>query len=135
MSNDDLKSQLSKLHDLSVVGHPIRIADNDLNRKNDFYRPLIGQEGVIIDLEEDGLYDIALPTYPLLQGLKKERFDFLPVTQVPVGVMTWQGDDGTEFKETPYLGRKRWNRLVATLILLTILSIITGIILLTMKLA
>lgn len=128
MTNDDLKSQLSKLHNLSVIGQPIRIADNDLNRQNDFYRPRIGQEGVIIDLEEDGLYDIALPTDPLLQGLKKERLEFLkdPATESAIAA-------SEEFKT--YLGRKRWNRLVASLIMIAILGVITGIILLTMKLA
>ncbi len=68
---------LDHINTPSVIGTPIRIVDNELNRSNAFYRERIGKEGYIIDLEDDGLYDITLPGDPLLMGLKPERFEII----------------------------------------------------------
>lgn len=61
-----------------ILGKRIKVADVELNRENNYWRPLIGREGVIIDKELDGLYDVAIiPDIPLVQGVKGERFIFL----------------------------------------------------------
>lgn len=98
---------LSHIKTPAVIGTPIRIADNELNRSNNFYKDLIGHEGVIIDLEDDGLYDIALPTQPLLTGLKAERFVII------YGLKT--------------TSTSKWHRFTLTLIVLGIISTVAGV--------
>ncbi len=61
-----------------ILGRRIKVADVELNQTNDFWRPHIGKDGIIIDKELDGLYDVSIiPDVPLVQGVKAERFIFI----------------------------------------------------------
>ncbi len=101
--------------DPTVLGKQIKVADTALNRNNNYWRPLIGRDGVIIDKELDGLYDVAIiPDIPLVQGVKAERFIFIG-------------------EEEPVLRKPYWYRFQMSMFALAILCTVAAVLYLILR--
>lgn len=65
----------------------VRVLDNDMNRDNDHWRPLIGQQGIFLGSRIDELgevWDLKLDASPVPhQMVSKERFELLPPLDAP----------------------------------------------------
>ena len=65
----------------------VRVLDNDINRENDHWRPLIGKEGIFLGsrVDEQGeIWDVKMDYTDIPnQQVKKERFLLLPPIDAP----------------------------------------------------
>ncbi len=60
----------------------VRVLDNELNRSNNHWKALIGEEGIFLGFrvdEEGEIWDVKLDNVAVPhQMIKKERFEMLP---------------------------------------------------------
>lgn len=65
----------------------LRVLDNDMNRENAHWRPLIGQEGIFLGSrtdEQGEVWDLKLDLSPIPhQMVSKERFELLSPLDAP----------------------------------------------------